>query len=914
MSPGLQIYGKEETVPFEQLLAWASNTNRPAWQKDALRRLAEHGELTEDDLSALRYQIKTAEGFPAEEPPETVPLAAEHLSEASSDEPKTVLASLGPISNVDRLESGQPPMRFAVNGITLIYGPNASGKSGYCRITKQLCRSLNPKALCGNVYADTQPPPAEAGVAFRAGGDDNPKTELVWKSSDPPPPELARISVFDTASARVYVDKQRKIEFLPYELDLLNKLGLAARALDEEFKERENVLDISINTPLPTGYKEGTGAYLLIEKLRQETVFDDLPTEQALRNMAAWSEDHQAELDSLDKQSKDDPQIMARQRKEVRLLLQSLKGDVANTAEKLGDPAVEALSQKQKDAVTKNNVAKAAAHELFKDEPIPDVGSEVWRQMLKYAREFALEVFLDGEPPQIATSGKCVLCQQELDGDAAARLAAFDSYLGERAAAEAAATVLDFENAVSDIQVLAVKTKRDIQTMLAGYIALTQQRKENAKTIKIFFEKAGERLEAVKRIMNEETYGDLGNLDDLPASPAQLIEDEIAALAEEIKELDNLERDDEAARKRAQQYAELIDRKKLGEEIDLIVERRDKLEERHRVAACRTQCRLTAITQQITRRRREILTPSLKSALTDEQKALQLTHIPLDLADRGDLADSIVEVALSAQQRIANNSDVLSEGEQRGLALACFLAELKEIGHDHGIIVDDPVSSLDHSRMKAIARRLAEEAVKGRQVIVFTHSILFHYMLNDEARRSGIACHKEWITNLGNDRFGIIDDSQKPWQMKPVTERLQEIDLARQALEAAGYVCNDEEFRGSVTDLYTKMRTTWERVVEEILFNKAVQRFRYEVMTQRLEAACFDATNDYPVIFEGMKRTSHYSGHDHAEDLPPELPSPDDIDGDIGALRAFADHARARKKELEKSMGAYKEGVEAVLI
>ncbi len=277
------------------------------------------------------------------------------------------------------------------------------------------------------------------------------------------------------------------------------------------------------------------------------------------------------------------------------------------------------------------------------------------------------------------------------------------------------------------------------------------------------------------------------------------------------------------------------------------------------------------------------------------------------------MGDSIVEVALSAQQRITNNSEVLSEGEQRGLALACFLAELNEIGRDHGIIVDDPVSSLDHSRMEAVARRLAEEAAKGRQVIVFTHNILFHYMLSTEARRAGIACHEEWMTNLGNDRFGIIDAGQKPWHMKPVVERLTEIDRARKELVDSGYDRNDERFRGGVTDLYTKMRMTWERVVEEILFNRVVQRFRPEIMTQSLRAACFDRENDYPVIYEGMKRTSHYSGHDLADDLPPELPALGDIDRDIGELKGFATRARDRKKALERQ-DAYEKGVEPVLL
>ncbi len=84
----------------------------------------------------------------------------------------------------------------------------------------------------------------------------------MWKGSDPPPSELTRISVFDTATARVYVDKERKIEFLPYELDLLNKLGVVLRTLDAGFKTREDGLNATVNVPLPVGYTQDTAAYL----------------------------------------------------------------------------------------------------------------------------------------------------------------------------------------------------------------------------------------------------------------------------------------------------------------------------------------------------------------------------------------------------------------------------------------------------------------------------------------------------------------------------------------------------------------------------------------------------------------------------------------------------------------------------
>jgi hypothetical protein len=73
--------------------------------------------------------------------------------------------------------------------------------------------------------------------------------------------------------------------------------------------------------------------------------------------------------------------------------------------------------------------------------------------------------------------------------------------------------------------------------------------------------------------------------------------------------------------------------------------------------------------------------------------------------------------------------------------------------------------------MEVVARRLAEEAAKGVRPLS-SHKILFHCMLGMEARRFRVACHEEWMTSLGNNRFGIIDDAQKPWQMKPVTEPL----------------------------------------------------------------------------------------------------------------------------------------------
>jgi hypothetical protein len=69
-------------------------------------------------------------------------------------------------------------------------------------------------------------------------------------------------------------------------------------------------------------------------------------------------------------------------------------------------------------------------------------------------------------------------------------------------------------------------------------------------------------------------------------------------------------------------------------------------------------------------------------------------------------------------------SQTLSEGEQKVIALADFLAEVELKKPAAPVVFDDPINSLDHIRLAEVVDRLAELA-GTRQVIVFTHNIFF---------------------------------------------------------------------------------------------------------------------------------------------------------------------------------------------
>lgn len=335
-------------LSFENLLDWASSENRPLWQRNVLLRLAKVGELKDDDLSELFKYIEISNDLSEENPPEVLPLEEKHLSEAFKNTPKTILTALGPVENVDRLEPNQPPLKFAQNGVTLIYGPNGSGKSGYCRITKHLCRAHAKETIKGNIYNDSSTLTAKVNIRFRIGEKNHNKCVKMYSKENLSPPELSRISVFDTASARVYVDKNRKIEFLPYELDLLNKLFLAVQEMNEKFKRREHGLNQYLHQELPGGFNEGTKVSKIVANLQSDVTQQELPPKEDIEKLGSWNDQDQKSLDLLARKLNEDPNELIRIRKKVLQSLDIVGNEIIKLEKMISDAALEELLVKLK--------------------------------------------------------------------------------------------------------------------------------------------------------------------------------------------------------------------------------------------------------------------------------------------------------------------------------------------------------------------------------------------------------------------------------------------------------------------------------------------------------------------------------------------------------------------------------------
>ena len=896
-------------MSYDKLIAWSNHPARPAWQKDALRRIAISGTLNSDDVAELLRIIEKESDLVDEDAPAVIPLDAGHLSDSATIAPRTILGSIGPVRGVDRLASDQPPIKLASEGVTLIYGANGSGKSGYCRIVKQLCRSMGSQEIKGNVYEAASSKKPEIDLVFGVAESGSKLRKATWCVGESPPQELARISLFDASVARVYIDENRKVKFLPYELNILNQLANVAQLFYGKLKRREDALTNEIVSPLPKGYTEGTSVSQTLEKLNVKTKRADLPREVDLRALAVWNDDKVAELQQTIDAIRDDPKAQLLTHKSAKQELELTKSEIVVNFALLGDEGIAKLVEAYHDMVRKAEVAEIAARGIGGDMPIQKIGTKSWRQMLVYAREFAGETFPDHDEPRLATGEICVLCQQSLDDSASERMVKFDHYILERAAIDSKSASEEYERLVGSIKSINVITSQQVEGRLGKYGEMNEMRCAFVKEISKAFELLGERHKSIRNMIEERSFRRVEELVPLATDLVERIDTDITDIDERSKVLAGIDTDTKRSVDLNSKKARLEDTKRLSEDIDVVVKRLNHIVERLKVQEACAQCASGPIAKMLTTRRRAVLTDSLKAKLKDEMRSLDLSNIPIDLSDKSRGGDSLVEVGLTTQQGVSSNSDVLSEGEQRTLALSCFLAELNEVGTEHGIIIDDPVSSLDHSRMRAVAKRLVAEAVAGRQVIIFTHNITFHHMMSNESRRARVAFHAEWMSSQGGTKFGIIDDSGKPAHMKKAKQRLNDIEMGKVQMFKNDYNPKKSKYRDSLVAIYTLMRETWERIVEEILFNGSIQRFRQEIMTQSLEHASYDPKEDYSSIFEGMKRCSHYSGHDKALDLSEDLPSREEIEADQQALIDFHDKVISRRNDLEDGR-RYADGIE----
>jgi hypothetical protein len=291
------------------------------------------------------------------------------------------------------------------------------------------------------------------------------------------------------------------------------------------------------------------------------------------------------------------------------------------------------------------------------------------------------------------------------------------------------------------------------------------------------------------------------------------------------------------------------------------------------------------------------LTPQLKAALLEELNFLNVKYIPLSLQHTGSSGKNVYQVKIEGQ-KTANIklTEILSEGEQKVIAIAGFLAELSLQKNFAPIVLDDPVSSLDHKFSEKIAERLVKESAR-RQVIIFTHDISFLLDLQGKAELDGQYCHCVNVYRKEN-AAGVIR-GEEPWHAMSVHKRLDFIE--KELSNILGLYEQDQiKYNQQVAILYDYLRETWEASIEECLFNKVVGRFQPEIKTQRLKEIAVEKSDCDIIVAEWEKCSKWMIGHDMPKQISENRPAPYEFQQDVKKLRDFANTTKTKRTYTKK--------------
>jgi hypothetical protein len=220
-------------------------------------------------------------------------------------------------------------------------------------------------------------------------------------------------------------------------------------------------------------------------------------------------------------------------------------------------------------------------------------------------------------------------------------------------------------------------------------------------------------------------------------------------------------------------------------------------------------------------------------------------------------------------------SSVLSEGEQKVLAIADFLAESRMRGTKAPLVFDDPVTSLDYRRLDEVAGRV-QELSETHQVIVLTHNIMFASALISVRQNKRLRV-KIYEVRDGGETKGILAPDVEP-QLDTVPDLAKRINAKLQAIPGAEPVLQD----AFIKETYDLIRAWCEAFVEQELLQNVTQRYRANIMMTRLkkiDSARLDAA--VAVIGPLFDRAcDRMTGHSHAAEYMNTKPTVTEVQED----------------------------------
>ena len=857
---------------YLEILNWSQN--KQPFVRDALRRLITSTSISQTDIDELVQLVKKDCGDNSITL-NAIPLNTSHIptiSTISGSYPR--LISLSNPVNICALHD-QGSLQFADSGLTVVYGRNGSGKSSYSRILSKLCWSRNPSVeLKKNVFAPSTNQQQVNFVVDNNGSD----IRFTWMENSPSNSILNSIFVFDNDCGDIYVNNENPTEYKPVGIDVLEKLVSTFMAINQTLESSI----ASYNTQKPIllqnlAHTTTAHWYGTIENLQRTNIDSQIQFSQKDIN-------RKQELTSL--LTTQNPQQNITNLSNIKARINSYIQQFSRIESLFNEESINELKTIRSTYERINQAYQIATTELENVNTLEGFGSNPWRALWESAKNYALSSNLsDGQNfPSLISLKKCVLCQQDLDEKAQQRLKTFNQFVLNDISSQLNSidsTIKQKLNLYNLLVVPPVENFAELEQLIPNFRIAYNQFSTSIFTFKnsiVAFLQSGGELNISLQTLTPSISSLIPRIEADITLNNQLLQNRNVLVSE---------------------LNELTARELLYNNKATILQYFDE----HKYKSWISRCQLQLTTNAISRKIGELMENQAVN-LQHQEFISHLYFFNRDLASKVLISKTRTSQGNTYQRCELDGindsiGSILSEGEQKIIALSNFLAECTIDNRLNTMIFDDPVTSLDMDYRDLIASKIVQLS-QNRQIIVFTHDLSFLRLLIDT--------HKTITTTdctvIGIDKYngisGIVTD-EIPYLAKNVQER---IDSIRRVLrEHDALELNDAHGRETKLDSARKrFRLLLERSVEEILSNKTYERFNKNIHLKKGNLSSYIVTEQADVDFL-LSLYSKYSitEHDGGISTISQFPTKVEIEQDLNDYSNWKDAFKTKLRTFKET-------------
>ena len=677
--------------------------NKPEWLKALIKDAIEtNGSIEELRINEIFDNLLN--GTPLQE-------QSHSLSSAQRSSQKLLFESLTHVSGVNALCENQI-IKFSPD-VTILYGLNGSGKSGYFRILNEVCGGNQKKEILTNIYAlEADRKAISVEIKYLQGKNHK---SFKWNNSNRAFPDFYGVKVFDSSYLNGLLVSRTPDEAVVYPLGL-HLFSYIAQIMDS-FSEKLALLATTERGNLPIINTDNLSNELKNAFNQKKDL--GIAKRNEIKEKYSFSEaddksllEKQSTLTKLQQTNYEDKIILLKQTNKIYSELAEKIGNAVKNFENYSQNLKRAFNA-YKTAKEKNDRALLQSQIL---KSLPQSNTEEWKNFIKAGKEYSSK--LNDEELK-----KCPYCHQNIvSEDALKIIQAYVTFLNDTSAGE--------------LDAAAVKLK-EVRNTINGY-DVSIQIADSIKSIFSDSKTLETKLSALKdykqSLLSAKCADDVKIFNADFGTETKTLQDTICKNSEDIKSLNASKTQKEVTIATLQKEIVALKEKesisKQRNAIDNYFNIQDKI---NAIENKRYSLNTKGLTTKSNQAQNELLTSALERRLKEELDKLGRKDLKVQLkVSNGSKGKCSTELVLTGNNSIKN---VFSEGEQKAVGLAVFFAEIQN--ENFPIILDDPTTSLDHRIVAKLANRLL---TFNNQIVVFTHYQLFMNSLNSTGK--GHFCDK----------------------------------------------------------------------------------------------------------------------------------------------------------------------------